>query len=75
MTVIRGMSEGLRASYEVNPRQLPPVKDEWKAFAIAFADPTSPTFGHRIESYLAAYPHVTDRDYARRRTYGFSPVE
>lgn len=45
------------------------IQYSWKAFALAFADPTSPTFGQRIESYLAGYPHVTDRDYARRRTY------
>ena len=69
LTASRCVRERLRASYDANSRQLAPAKDEWKAFAIAFADPTSPTFGQRIESYLAAYPRVTDRDYARRRTY------
>jgi hypothetical protein len=64
--VSRQIRERFRKNGDANPRQLPLVKDEWKAFVIAYADPTSPTFGQRIESYLAAYPHVTDSYLLRR---------
>lgn len=41
------------------------VKRRYKAFALAYADPTSPTFGNATQSYLRIAPNVDLRSAGR----------